>query len=91
VSEEAVYGPEHPEVATPLGNLGIVQERLGEFERRHARRSSARSRSMRPSTDPSTPRSRARSFIWATSCVSSAMPHKQSGLQERALAIETAV
>ena len=29
---EAVYGPEHPEVASTLGNLGIVQGRLGEFE-----------------------------------------------------------
>jgi Tfp pilus assembly protein PilF len=29
---EAVYGPEHPDVAITLGNLGIVQQQLGEFE-----------------------------------------------------------
>jgi Tfp pilus assembly protein PilF len=30
--EEAVYGLEHPEVASTLGNLGSVQQQLGEFE-----------------------------------------------------------
>jgi tetratricopeptide (TPR) repeat protein len=30
--QEAIYGPEHPEVAGTLGNLGIVQRQLGEFE-----------------------------------------------------------
>jgi len=29
---EEVYGPDHPEVASTLGNLGIVQRQLGEFE-----------------------------------------------------------
>jgi Tfp pilus assembly protein PilF len=29
---EAVYGPEHPDVAITLGNLGSVQRQLGEFE-----------------------------------------------------------
>jgi tetratricopeptide (TPR) repeat protein len=30
--KEAVYGPEHPEVARTLTNLGSVQQQLGEFE-----------------------------------------------------------
>jgi tetratricopeptide (TPR) repeat protein len=30
--EEAVYGPEHPEVARMLGNLGNVQHELGKRE-----------------------------------------------------------
>ncbi|MCA1679885.1 MAG: tetratricopeptide repeat protein, partial [Actinobacteria bacterium] len=30
--EEAVYGPEHPQVASTLTNLGVVQEHLGELE-----------------------------------------------------------
>jgi Tfp pilus assembly protein PilF len=30
--DEAVYGPDHPQVAIPLGNLGNVQKMLGEFE-----------------------------------------------------------
>jgi tetratricopeptide (TPR) repeat protein len=30
--EEAVYGPEHPDVAGTLTNLGVVQGQLGEFE-----------------------------------------------------------
>jgi tetratricopeptide (TPR) repeat protein len=29
---EAVYGPEHPEIAITLTNLGNVQQQLGEFE-----------------------------------------------------------
>ncbi len=35
---EAVYGREHPAVASTLTNLGIVQERLGEFEAARAAR-----------------------------------------------------
>ena len=30
--KEAVYGPEHPEVAMTLGNLANVREDLGELE-----------------------------------------------------------
>ena len=30
--DEAVYGPEHPDVALTLTNLGIVQQQLGELE-----------------------------------------------------------
>ena len=30
--KEAVYGPEHPEVAITLTNLGIVQQQLGELD-----------------------------------------------------------
>jgi tetratricopeptide (TPR) repeat protein len=29
--EEAAYGPDHPEVAMTLGNLGNVQRELGEL------------------------------------------------------------
>ncbi|MDX6718769.1 MAG: hypothetical protein QOJ63_1023 [Solirubrobacteraceae bacterium] len=28
----AVYGPEHDEVALTLGNLGVVQQQLGELD-----------------------------------------------------------
>ena len=30
-NEEAAYGPDHPQVAITLTNLGIVQQRLGEL------------------------------------------------------------
>ncbi|WP_460504235.1 FxSxx-COOH system tetratricopeptide repeat protein, partial [Catellatospora paridis] len=29
--KEAVYGPDHPQVATTLGNLGVVEQQLGEL------------------------------------------------------------
>ena len=41
--KEAVYGPEHPEVAITLTNLGVLQLQLGERDaaREHAQRAVA--------------------------------------------------
>jgi Tfp pilus assembly protein PilF len=30
--EEAAYGPDHPQVAKSLGNLGVVQRLLGDLD-----------------------------------------------------------
>ena len=65
--KEAVYGPEHPELALTLTNLGIVQQQLGEFEaaREHARRAVAIFERSLGSSHPYTAAARSRGEIVA--------------------------
>ena len=54
--KEAAYGPDHPEVAITLANLGIVQQQLGELPAARATPNAPWPSRRRP-TGPTTPRS----------------------------------
>ena len=62
---EEAYGPTHPEVAITLGDLGVVQRRLGQFGSAHSSHH-ASWRSRRPRTDATMPTSQSRSATSAS-------------------------
>ena len=68
---EAAFGPDHPEVATAVNNLGGVLRELGDLAGAHTA-SNAHSRLTKPPSVPTIPKSQPMSTISAASCKTSA-------------------